>query len=391
MKKCLFFAVFAFFAINSLAAQITVSGILDSTVAMQAGAGGAPRFSCGIEEFANIRFQAGLRSGGTFFGAVNLFAAAGNYAANAAQMAGFAAALSPGISPTPYVAGDNYIAGIELERLYFRLNGNKFDFDGGLMRLPFGFGKVWGSTDFLNPKNPLKPDARPRGILGAGIFWYPIDELKALGFSAAPRLPFTQGSDGWLTGLMLDRHWKKLIVQGLYAYEMPQPGSDKGIHRAGLSVKADVEVSLALDALYTYNYEAETKWDGLSLSLGADYSFFDGDLIVLAEYLYNGGTSSTSAKGKTGGNFSNEHYLYSGLTWVINDFASASLALISGFDDVSFTPLVSMNYEIFQGAALTVSAQVPMDRDLFAANGKRGELGPRFSYFDLTVKLRVRF
>ncbi|MDR0290768.1 MAG: hypothetical protein LBI06_07530, partial [Treponema sp.] len=72
-----------------------------------------------------------------------------------------------------------------------------------------------------------------------------------------------------------------------------------------------------------------------------------------------------------------------------------------------FTPIVSLNYDLFQGATLTLTAQVPLDRDLFYGNGKRGELGPippdelqpllpvtgeRFGrYFDFSAKLRLRF
>jgi hypothetical protein len=82
-------------------------------------------------------------------------------------------------------------------------------------------------------------------------------------------------------------------------------------------------------------------------------------------------------------------------------------ALLSSFDDVSFTPLVIFNYDHFQGATLTVSARVPLDRSLFYNGGGRGELGPvppdklqpslpvtvdRFGrYVDFSAKLRLRF
>jgi len=395
MKKAIVLCALALFAISGVGAQMTVSGLLDSTVSMNAGAGDAPAFSCGIEEYANLRIQARLRDKAVFYGAFNIIAASGAY--------------TPGLAALGFnSSGENYIAGIELERLYFRLNGEHTDFDAGLMRLPFGYGQVWGSSDFLNPKNPLKPDARPRAVLGAGLSWYPVDELKLLAWSAAPRNPLTQDSDGWLVGISMDQHWQKASLQALYSYEMPKIGSEYGIHRAGLSVKADLEVGLVMDALYSYNHEAGTEWDGLSLGLGADYSFFGGDLIVLAEYLYNGAASSTSKKG--GGNFFNEHYLYTGFTWVFNSFTNMNIALISGIGDVSFTPLISINYDLFQGATLTFSAQVPLDRDLFHKDGNLGELGPirpdylqpkspetgellgHFgSYFSCTVRLRLRF
>jgi len=411
MNRILLIWALLLFAICGLTAQnITVSGILDSSVSLRVGAGDAPCFSYGVEEYANLRIQSKIRDKATVYGAVNFIAAAGDYAADTALMADFASASvsgtsTGGINSTAYVAGDNYIAAFELERLYFRLNGEAVGFDGGLLRLPFGYGQVWGSSDFLNPKNPLKPDARPRAVLGAGLSWYPVDSLKLLGFGAAPRDPFSRSGEGGLFGFSLDQHWDKASIQALYSFESLNDNSRYGIHRAGLSVKVDVEVGLVMDTLYTYNHEAETKHDGLSFSAGLDYSFFDGDLIVLAEYLYNGETSSTALN--YGGNFSNNHYLYTGITWRFNDFTNMNAALISGFDDISFTPVISLNHDLFQGAALTITAQIPLDRDLFYGDGRRGELGPlppdelqpllRITgermgrYFDCGARLRLRF
>jgi hypothetical protein len=379
------------------AQNITVSGILDSSVSIRAGAGDSPAFSYGVEEYANLRFQSRIKDRAVIYGAVNLIAATGDYAVNALAMS---AGDSP-INTTAFIGGENYIAAIELERLYFRLNWEYTNLDGGLFRLPFGYGQVWGPSDFLNPKNPLKPDARPRGILGAAFSWYPADEIKLLAFYAAPRIPFTQDGKGSLVGLSMDRHWDIASVQALYSFETPKTGSAQGIHRAGLSVKADIIAGLVMDALYTYNHEAGTDIDGLSFSIGADYSFFDGNMIVLAEYLYSGDASSTS------GSFSNNNYLYTGLTWRFNDFTNIGFALISCLDDVSFTPVITFSHDLFQGAALTVTAQIPLDRDLFSANGERGELGPippdRLQpllnktgecfgrYFDLSARLRLRF
>ena len=384
MKKIFALLIIAILTINSLTAQMTVSGVFDSTAVFNAGAGESPAFSFGIEEFANIRFQARLRERGSISGAVNFIAASGDYAL---PLAGTGIAIT-----------DNFIAAIELERLQFRLRGEHIDIDGGLFRLPFGYGQVWGPSDFLNPKNPLKPDARPRAVLGAAITWFPIDELKLLGFFAAPRTVLEREGKGSLVGLSLDRHWDKASLQALYSYETPKQGSELGIHRAGLSLKFDIEVGFVIDVLYAYNHKTimeGSPFDGLSFSFGADYSFFDGSLILLAEYLYNGKTSATASG--YGGSFFNNHYLYTGITWSFNDFANIGIAVISCFDDISFTPLISFNQELFQGATLTIIAQVPLDRDLFHSSGRRGELGPippgfnAGRYFSCTARIRLRF
>ncbi|MDR1836368.1 MAG: hypothetical protein LBQ89_01785 [Treponema sp.] len=362
MRK--FFIAIVFFAISgSLTAQITVSGILDSSVSLTLATGDAPAspdFSFGIEEYANLRFQSRLRDRAAVYGAVNLIAAAGDYALNLAGMG--------------LTIGDNFIAGIELERLYFRLNGKYTDFDGGLMRLPFGYGQVWGPSDFLNPQNPLKPDARERAVLGAALSWYPNDDLKTLVFGAAPRYALSREGKGSHVGLSLDWHWNTASVQVLYSFETPKDGSNYGIHRLGLSVKADLEISLVMDALYSYNHEAGTGLDGLSFSIGADYSFLNGNLIVLAEYLYNGETSSTSY----GGLFFNRHYLYTGLTWLFNDYTNASFAMILDINNVSFTPVITVNHDLFQGAILAVTAQIPLDRNFFSGLNCSARLRLRF-------------
>jgi len=354
--------------LNLHAEGMTVSGILDSS--LQSTAGDAPGFSLGMEEYANIRFQSKIRDRAAVYGAVNLIAATGNYAANAEQMS--ALGIGSPFDSTPYVYGENYIAGIELERLYFRLLGESVSFDGGLMRLPFGYGQVWGSSDFLNPRNPLKPDARPRAILGTAFFWYPTEETKLLTFYSAPRDPLSQKGGGSFAGLSFDKHWNKASIQTLYSFETPKKGSDNGIHRAGLSLKADLILGFVIDALYTYNHKAKTRLDGLSFSGGADYSLFGGKLIFLAEYLYNGKTSSTAKDyGRT---FSNTHYLYTSLTLRFTDYTNVSAAVIIGFDDTSFAPILSLNHDLFQGATLIISAQRPEER-----------------YYLVSTKLRLRF
>ena len=96
-----------------LSAQMTVSGVFDSTLALRAGAGDSPAFSFGIEEYANIRFRTRLRERGSIDGAVNFIAAAGHYATDVKLMTEQPANVPAGFSLTPYVYGQNFIAGKE--------------------------------------------------------------------------------------------------------------------------------------------------------------------------------------------------------------------------------------------------------------------------------------
>jgi hypothetical protein len=237
----------------------------------------------------------------------------------------------------------------------------------------------------------LIPDARPRAILGAALSFYPNDEIKLLGFVTAPRNLFYEAKKGWLTGISADWHFNMASVQALYSFETPDTGSNNRIHRAGFSLKADIVAGFVIDTLYTYNHEAGTGMDGLSFSAGVDYSFFGGNLLVLAEYLYNGEASSTSRK--SGGSFLNNNYLYIGATWRFTDYTNMTASLIFGFDDISFMPVISLSHDLFQGAVLTFTAQIPVDRDLLFGDGNHGELGHMQlrSYFNFNTKLRLRF
>ncbi|MDR1129000.1 MAG: hypothetical protein LBL20_06785 [Treponema sp.] len=363
MKKTVFLALVVFLpvTVQNFSQELKFSGILDSKVHYSAGAGDAPDTALGIEEYANLRIQASIRDRAVFYGAFNLIAAAGT-----------SAVPLVGSNPPAFgAAGDNYAAAIELERLYVRLNSDYVDIDAGLMRLAFGFGQVWGPMDFLNPKDPRFPDARPRAILGVSAAAFPGDTAKFLVFGAAPQDSLST-AEGFRLGLTGEQHWDRLSLQGLYAYETPQDGSAWGIHRMGLSLKAEAGAGLLADALYTYNHDQGTKFEGLSASAGLDYSFYDGKFYTLAEYLYSGSASSTAE----GAGLTNRNYLYALIRYSWNDYTSTGLAGMVSFDDWSFSPIVTAEYEVFQGFTLGLTVRIPLDREVFGAAGKAGELGP---------------
>jgi hypothetical protein len=389
--------VFLFAAATVFAQGLEFSGMLDSTVTVGAGAGDAPEFFYGLEEYANLRMTAKLREGISFYGALNLIAAAGAPAATASALGAGNTAAYPGLSPSPFAAGENYAAALEPERLYFKMNGDYLDLEGGLMRIALGYGQVFGPSDFLNPKNPLLPDARPRAVLGGSLSAYPLDSLKLRLFGAAPKDPLAPAGEGGLAGFSGDQHWDRASLQILYAFESPKDDSPRGLHRGGLSLKADIELGLTVDLLYTYNPEDDPGIEGLAFSGGLDYSFLDGRWHALAEYLYNGGASSTSVHSGNPAGFSGEQFLYTTLSWLCNDYTTLTLACLSALSDSSFAPILSVEHELVQGFTLSLSGRVPLDRDLLSGDGNRGELGPLppeasvGNRLVLTARARVRF
>ena len=380
MKKILTFVLCAVLFVPCIPAQLAVSGVLDTTLTALAGGGAGPDFAWGAEEFANIRFQADLREGGAFYGAVNFIAAAGSFAAAAA------AADAP-----LFIAGDNYIFGIELERLYFRLNFNNTDIECGLMRLPFGYSQIWGPSDFLNPRTPLSFNARPRGVLGANISVYPVYSLKIMVFASAPKDPFKFDGSGIVSGLALDQNWNRVSLQGLYSFQSPISGSPNGLHRFGLSMKADIELNLVVDALYILNTHDPAYIEGLSASAGLNYSFFGSDLYIMLEYLYNGSASSTAFDPEKRTGFRNHHYLSGIVRYQIGGYSGLTLNTVLCIDDLSLRPALAFDYEVFQGFSINATAYVSLDKKTFSG-GDAGELGPTQSGvtagFNATAKFR---
>jgi hypothetical protein len=237
---------------------------------------------------------------------------------------------------------------------------------------------VWASSDFLNPRNPLFPNARPRGVLGADIAFYPSDEMKLMFFSAASKNPLEISGGGINMGMSMDQHWDIASLQLLYAYETPLDetpigGTPYGLHRFGLSFKADFELGFVMDGLYTLNTDNPSGIEGLSLGAGFDYSLFDGDLYLAAEYLFNGKESSTSLK--NGGSWMHHHYLYASALYRFNDFTSVSLSSVFGFDDLSLQPIAAITHELFQGFTLNLAINLPLDQKVLFGE-ERGELGP---------------
>ncbi|MDR1030360.1 MAG: hypothetical protein LBL76_05760 [Treponema sp.] len=345
-----------------LQGEPVISGYLDSSVSLGAGTGSNPAFLYGLEEYANIRLQARSREGAVFYGSLNLIAASGTYAETGALLG--------------MVAGENYAAALELERLYFKVSQERIDFQGGLMRMAFGYGFAFGPMDFLNPRNPLLPDARPRAVLGADLAYYPAENSKVLGFTAAPRNPFAGSGAGTLGGLAGEYHGDRLSLQGLYAYQSPHDAFVWGIHRFGLSLKGDLVLGLAAELLYTYDPQTPAREDGLAASAGFDYTFPGGKFYVLAEYLYAGDDASTAVSLGFKGN----HYLFAQGLYRFSDYTSLGLGCMAAPEDRSFTPIITAEHELFQGLTLSLSGQIPLPPDADAGR-----------YFQGLIKARLRF
>jgi hypothetical protein len=377
-----------------------LSGNIETTVFAAAGAGASPDFLYGAEEYANLRLKIPAGEFASVYGAFNLIATAGSPAVAAL---GTGPAAPPGTGFSSFAAGENYAAALELERLYLQLSVDTLGLSTGLLRVPLGYSLAWGPMDFLNPRNPLITNARPRAVLGILGSWYPLDDMKVSGFAATPADPFAADGGGSRFGLGWENHWSGASLQLLasgespatYTVSLPVPASADypfGLYRFGFSLKAELEIGFVAEALYTLNPDAPEFLPGLSAAAGFDYSFFDGKLYVLAEYLYSG-TESVSAAGPANlRGRQNNHYLYGTLAWFWNDYTSITLGAGICLDDLSAIPSLTWEHEVFQGITLSLEARVPLDGESFG-NGNAGEFGPEAngSRFSFTGGLRVKF
>ncbi|HOX33564.1 MAG TPA: hypothetical protein PLB91_14635 [Spirochaetales bacterium] len=390
-------------------AEPELSGSIESGLSGSAGTGGAAAFSCGFEEFANLRLRTRVGEAGTVYAAINLVAASGE----AARRAALLEAAAPGpLAASSFAAGSGYAAALELERLYFRLEGEGADLQAGLQRLAFGYGQAFSPSDFLSPPNPLHPEARPRGRLGLAASAYPADSAKLGAFAFAGTDPLEADGGGTLLGAQAELHGAAASIQALYAFEAPGPEAELGLHRAGLSLKLEAGAGIALDLLYSYDAEDPAGLAGLEASLGADYSFLDGDLYVLGQYLYNGpgpldpedeigelyaeaGWYETAplerlpaAEGLR--ELNRRNYLYASLAYRVDDYTSATLSCLAGLDDLSFSPALELEHEPFQGMVLSCRCRLPLDPRSFSSGGERGELGPDNSGSLASVELKAK-
>lgn len=296
----------------------------------------------------------------------------------------------------------------EVERLYFTVREEKFDISAGFMRLAFGYGQAFKPSDFINPPNPLYPEARQKGALAAALSFYPSDLTKLQIFGADRSQPYAQypGHSRPLAGAAADYHSPELSVQILYALQRAeQRSSHLPCNYCGGSLKFDAIAGFALDALYCYDGKDAPSTAGLQLAFGADYSFADGKLYTLAQYFYNGDgelahdqTLSDLYGGEDwvhtepeervpeGGysDYYRRYYFFLSTLYSLSDYTRLGGSLLTALEDISFLPALTLEHEPFQGMTLSVTARMPLDRHLFGAR-ERGELGPDHSGYHASV------
>ena len=372
-----------------ISAEPRFSGVVESNA--KAAAGNGREFLWEMEQFANIRRMAEDGENTVFLVALN------------------ASAVS---------ANDRELGtGAEVERLYVSIRSGMNDIDAGYMRIPFGYGQAFRPTDILNPPDPLFPEARPRGVLGALWAAYPSDSLKIQLFGADRNDPFKPypGYSTPVGGASGEIHTPELSFQFLFALQGQKENSADppvaGYY--GFSLKFDAVAGFTVEALLSRTDRDAGFNEQLQFAAGVDYSLLRGKLYLLAQYYFNGkgyldaddklsdlyGTAeweklSPGERVPVPGfaDYYRKHYLFTSAAYAASDYTRITLDLLAALEDGSFLPAVTAEHEPVQGMTLSLTARVPLDMHTLGGS-RKGELGPEHAGYEgmLRGSVKVRF
>lgn len=197
----------------------------------------------------------------------------------------------------------------DVERLYLSTYFPTFDLIVGKQQISWGTGRAWSPSDIFNPPNPFDPDGRRQGVTAA-VVRIPHGPLSFSSLVVADN----KDSDKLSWGARYHGYVSGTDWSVFYANKNAEPiiGGDIATDFLGLGVHSEL------------TWEPEFNQDGRLLWLaGLDYSWLDGKLLWLGEYLYNSASKET------------KHSLFNQLSYAYSEFNSVSLNLLSNLVDNS--------------------------------------------------------
>ncbi len=361
--------------------------------------------------------------------------------------------VKSGFLSIPFFYRSTYIGGFELERMFFKVKFDYATITTGLIRYARGFGYAFSPNDFFNPRNAVNLDARPSGQLTFLTTLFPGDFWVIDIFAIAPSDPLESRGWGFKFGISTDilnlqpkNSNVNFNLQFIYTLVMPEtdytddkdklkiPANYSGnfTHIAGFSMHADVEVKLTVDMIYRFEHRNFITgefygnkfygYEGLEFAFGLDYTTAKGHLYFMIEYLFYGGGMlgfgeekldrlyadnisgvpvSHWTKNKPISRFPNQelksqfysrhNYLYTMIRAKINDLIFVGNSFLFGIEDISGIITTFINIEPVQNLSISITAMVPIDRNLFNSSYQPGEFGPVNLGFNHGYKLTVKF
>jgi len=329
----------------------TLGGSLESSpFAAYASVEGAEGFSCGSATKLGLDLRARGPEGPV--------AASAGASLEASILSGSAATAAAALGADAFLAsGPESVAALRLKTAWARLDSGWAAATAGRQILNYGRGALWSPVDiFSSLEADLLSSAR-RGIDSLRLA-APLGSTGLLDLVAAPKARPEEGSYALrLSGL---------LVPGLDSGALA--AHEDGAWLAGADFKLDWELSLYGEGLYSL---PESGGEGFfRAAAGADWSV--GDLVLAAEYYYNGDRPAAEDPYQAGA-----HNLYAALSWGASDLASLRAYGIWDICDETGSAVL----------ALYLSAAQNADLGLYLSGASAGDSGySAKAGVDITVK-----
>lgn len=235
---------------------------------------------------------------------------------------------------------------LNLLRMFIRYGSPVGFFTVGKTYVTFGLPGIFNPFEMDKNINMGDLTYDKQGLLA--LEWaFPFGDLSGGKIYAGPRAEVTNSSFGgtvfanifgWDAGLVLNR---------------------KDVHRnvAGIFIKGDLELGVNASYAFHFNDLANTNYS--EFSAGLDYSFFDGKLVLGANYYYNE-TGWTSTNDYTNRSVTNDtylkarHYVYASAAYQYDEFLGFKFDSFINCVDGSLVLMPSVAWTVSDGLTLTL-------------------------------------
>jgi len=226
----------------------------------------------------------------------------------------------------------------------------------------FTFGKTYVNVGNKGLFNPFEIDKTVHfndisyDLEGNIALEYYLPWMSTAGMKSYMAIPAVQGvaDPGYaLWGLAPGFHLGSFELGGV----VQRQGED--LYAAGGYFKGDL--ILGVEGSWAARFDHLLKYQYSELSAGIDYSFFNAKVVANLIYYYNenGGESPDQYTSDTGGFLQARHYLFSSVSWIMNEFWSLRIMGFYNITDQSFIILPSVNTIFTGGLSLYLQVSVP--------------------------------
>lgn len=299
-------------------------------------------------------------------------------AAAAAALAQALGAAEPLVAlgpESPDAGVPSYALTLSLEKAYLKWNHDYFSLTAGRQSIDWGKAMAFRPADLFG-----KGRAEAAGASGPGVDALRLSvPVGALGSAEAVAEPWAERGAGLGAGTYAARLSGSLAGSDLsLAAGWDGPGGQASLAGA---LKTDLVAGLWSEAAYAWAPGAFGEGK-LSLTVGADYSFLEGGLLVAGEYHYDANGSPPGGGPSIGPSLPGRHYAYALATVRTGDYSALALSATCDLEAALASGSCALVLDIAQGATLGISV-----------SGGNGSLASRVAAWNVSagVSLAMAF